>query len=110
MIFSSPAIQSPGYQKPGDFQLTTVKHFTQFQEMLPIFSIISNSNAHKQLEFEFKSHNLYPDIYNPDLIQKTTLLTDFSLYTVFELDYLGLIPRLVLLMEKEMQPRAYACI
>ena len=51
------------------------------------------------------------------LIQKTTLLIDFTLPfldTVFELDYFGLIPKVVVLVENERPerhlPRAHACI
>ena len=70
--------------------------------------ITSNSNAFKCSKFEFKLNNLYPDIYIIDLIKKTRHLSDFSLHTVFELDYFGLIPKLVVLVDDESKPRIHA--
>ena len=72
--------------------------------------ITFNNNASKRSKFEFKLINLYPDTFISDLIQKTALLIDFNLHTVFELDYFGLIRILVVLVEDESRPRACAHI
>ena len=72
--------------------------------------ITFNNNLLESPKFEFKFINLYPDIYTIDSIQKTALLVDFSLYTVFELDNFGLIRILVVLVEDESRPRACAYI
>ena len=71
--------------------------------------ITFNNNPLESLEIEFKFINPYPDTFISNLIKKTRHLSRFSLHTVFELDKFGLIPRLVLLVENETQPRVCAC-
>ena len=107
MSFSRKDKQSPGLQNPGDFWLTILKQSPLFHKIPPIFIIISNSNPVKQLKFEFKINNIYPDICNLDFIQKTALLIDFTLHTVFELDYFGLIPKVIVLVENERPAHAH---
>ena len=104
---------NPLVEMPGDFWLSTIKHrlkFTKICKNWHILDIIIKKNPLESPEFEFKPNNPYPDIYIIVLIQKTTLV-DFSLplsNTVFELDYFGLIPALVLFADPQAQPRAHA--
>ena len=103
---------NPLVEIPGDFWLSTIKHkIALFHKNAPFSNAKLKNNSLRSLPIEFKPNNPYHDIYIVDSIQKITLPANFTLpfsSTVFELDYFGLIPTLVLFADPQAEPRAGA--